>query len=213
MVYQNSFLARYVMNKEIEEWLVTKSIPSKSKGKSVGGSSMLMEVLPHVKWEVTGLKIYKEVKDLEWYIHKIIPPENLELGKRPVDVLRLPWEDDSIDIIIADQLLGCVPYPWIAAEEMIRVTKPGGIVIATASFMSKYNVSNYFNISIQGLEVLFYKLNETFVNSWGNKEANNILNYTRDANASIVEENENFKKLVTINDKNSPFTTWMYGVK
>jgi ubiquinone/menaquinone biosynthesis C-methylase UbiE len=46
------------------------------------------------------------------------------------DVHRLPFEDGIFDITHCHQLLTHIAAPWDALREMLRVTKPGGIVAA-----------------------------------------------------------------------------------
>lgn len=42
--------------------------------------------------------------------------------------MRLPFADASLDICYSSNVLEHVPDPWLMAEEMVRVTRPGGIV-------------------------------------------------------------------------------------
>lgn len=42
--------------------------------------------------------------------------------------MQLPFADDSIDVCYSSNVLEHVPEPWRMAEEMLRVTKPGGVV-------------------------------------------------------------------------------------
>jgi SAM-dependent methyltransferase len=50
---------------------------------------------------------------------------------RPGSVLgngmRLPFADGSVDVCYSSNVLEHVPRPWRMAEEMVRVTRPGGI--------------------------------------------------------------------------------------
>ncbi len=41
--------------------------------------------------------------------------------------MRLPFHDDAVDICYSSNVLEHVPDPWLMADEMLRVTKPGGI--------------------------------------------------------------------------------------
>ncbi len=42
--------------------------------------------------------------------------------------MQLPFADGSVDVCYSSNVLEHVPDPWQMAEEMVRVTKPGGIV-------------------------------------------------------------------------------------
>lgn len=41
--------------------------------------------------------------------------------------MALPFRDDCLDIAYSSNVLEHVPHPWKMAEEMLRVTRPGGI--------------------------------------------------------------------------------------
>lgn len=51
---------------------------------------------------------------------------------RPGSVLgsgmALPFRDASVDVCYSSNVLEHVPEPWVMADEMVRVTKPGGLV-------------------------------------------------------------------------------------
>ena len=42
--------------------------------------------------------------------------------------LELPFRDDCLDLCYSSNVLEHVPDPWRMAEEMVRVTRPGGVV-------------------------------------------------------------------------------------
>jgi SAM-dependent methyltransferase len=52
------------------------------------------------------------------------------------DGMRLPFRDDAVDLCYSSNVLEHVPDPWRMAEEMLRVTRPGGI--AFISYTSWY---------------------------------------------------------------------------
>ena len=43
--------------------------------------------------------------------------------------MALPFADDSVDICLSSNVAEHVPRPWQLADEMLRVTKPGGLVV------------------------------------------------------------------------------------
>ncbi len=43
--------------------------------------------------------------------------------------MQLPFRDDCLDICYSSNVLEHVPDPWLMAEEMVRVTRPGGLVV------------------------------------------------------------------------------------
>ena len=42
--------------------------------------------------------------------------------------MQLPFADGSVDVCYSSNVLEHVPEPWLMAEEMLRVTRPGGLV-------------------------------------------------------------------------------------
>jgi SAM-dependent methyltransferase len=52
------------------------------------------------------------------------------------DGMRLPFRDDAVDLCYSSNVLEHVPHPWRMAEEMLRVTRPGGV--AFISYTSWY---------------------------------------------------------------------------
>ena len=50
--------------------------------------------------------------------------------------MRLPFRDDAVDLCYSSNVLEHVPDPWRMAEEMLRVTRPGGV--AFISYTSWY---------------------------------------------------------------------------
>lgn len=42
--------------------------------------------------------------------------------------MQLPFRDDGVDVCYSSNVLEHVPQPWVMADEMLRVTRPGGTV-------------------------------------------------------------------------------------
>ncbi len=53
------------------------------------------------------------------------PGPNTVLGSG----MAIPVRDDSVDVCFSSNVLEHVPRPWAMAHEMVRVTRPGGIVV------------------------------------------------------------------------------------
>jgi SAM-dependent methyltransferase len=45
--------------------------------------------------------------------------------------MSLPIRSDSVDVCISSNVAEHVPEPWVMAEEMLRVTRPGGLVVVS----------------------------------------------------------------------------------
>jgi SAM-dependent methyltransferase len=94
-----------------------------------------------------------------------INPEVINVDIFPftnVDLLasahNLPFLDNSVDAISCDQVLEHLEYPWKAAQELIRITKPGGLIYIGVPFIYPLHPSpkDYSRWSLDGLKMLFY---------------------------------------------------------
>lgn len=71
----------------------------------------------------------------------------------------LPFKDNSFDVVLSLAVLEHVKNPWVHANEMIRVLKPGGIIYADVPFLQPYHgyPYHYYNMTTKGLQNLFDK--------------------------------------------------------
>jgi SAM-dependent methyltransferase len=79
-----------------------------------------------------------------------------------------------IDVLIADEVLEHVKKPWIAAEEIWRVLRPGGLAILYAPFMYPLHLApiDVWRLSPTAYEVIF-PINRWYheaCRTWGGKE-------------------------------------------
>jgi SAM-dependent methyltransferase len=73
-----------------------------------------------------------------------------------VDMQDLPYEDNTYQYVLTDQVLEHVRKPWVGVSEIHRVLKPGGIAIITSALMfPQHGVPyDYFRFTPDGLRVL-----------------------------------------------------------
>lgn len=64
----------------------------------------------------------------------------------------LPFEDNSIDVVIMDAVLEHIPDASKAFAETGRVLKPGGIFVGYVAFMECYHEISYSHLSFKALE-------------------------------------------------------------
>jgi SAM-dependent methyltransferase len=69
------------------------------------------------------------------------------------DVHRLPFPDASFGLVVATATVEHFTNPFLAFREISRVLRPGGVLVATASFWESWHRS-YFHPSPGGLIVL-----------------------------------------------------------
>lgn len=70
---------------------------------------------------------------------------------------RLPFADHTFDAVVSEQVLEHVRGPWRAAQEIVRVTKPGGLIYTATPYMFPLHPSpkDYSRWSVDGLADLF----------------------------------------------------------
>lgn len=78
------------------------------------------------------------------------------------DACKLPFLDNTFDYIWSNAALEHIPTPWVASLEMIRVLKPGGIVIVQVPFLENLHSEphDYYRFTIYGLRQLFHDTEE-----------------------------------------------------
>ncbi len=69
----------------------------------------------------------------------------------------LPFRDEAFDFVFSLAVLEHLRQPFLAAEEMRRVLRPGGQVYADTNFVFPYHgyPHHYFNFSRTGIETVF----------------------------------------------------------
>ena len=73
------------------------------------------------------------------------------------DIHHLPFQDSSFGLVVSQALFEHVENPFRAAEELIRVTKPGGHIVTEVAFMQPLHGApfHFFNMTPGGVEALF----------------------------------------------------------
>lgn len=79
------------------------------------------------------------------------------------DAHRLPFEDESFSTIVSMAVFEHLQWPLLAASEVKRVLKPGGVFIGTVAFSEPFHSNSYYhhthlgianNLNSAGLEIL-----------------------------------------------------------
>jgi SAM-dependent methyltransferase len=102
---------------------------------------------------------------------------NLEVVAYPsTDVLAvneyLPFEDNTFAMVVSCAVLEHLKDPFAAAREIVRVTKPGGIIYADIPFLQPVHgfPSHYYNMTMEGAKNLFAgscRIEQEFVPHYG----------------------------------------------
>lgn len=83
--------------------------------------------------------------------------QRYELADVYGDTHHLPFADDSFGLVFSQALFQHLENPFRAAEELVRVTKPGGHIVTEVAFMQPLHGApfHFFNMTLGGVEALF----------------------------------------------------------
>lgn len=92
------------------------------------------------------------ISPLAWNID-MQPYPNVDMT---CDALRLPFADETVDMVVSIVMLEHVPDPTGIVAEMRRVLKPGGTVFTIVPFLQCYHDSphDYYRWTLPGLDLL-----------------------------------------------------------
>jgi SAM-dependent methyltransferase len=73
------------------------------------------------------------------------------------DIHALPFNDDSFDIVHSQAVFEHIADPFTAAKELVRVTKPGGLLLTEVAFLQPLHAVpfHFFNMTLWGVQELF----------------------------------------------------------
>ena len=131
-----------------------------------------------------------------------------------VDMQNLPYDNDSFDYVLADQVLEHVRKPWDGVNEVYRVLKPGGLTIITSALLFPvHGVPNdYFRFTPEGLKVLCEKFSIIIqAGGAGNKEfACKIISGTA---KGIISPGSDLAKELLRTDGRNIVSVWVIAKK
>lgn len=96
----------------------------------------------------------------------------VEVNYPDANILALPFDDESFDFVVADQVLEHVAGdPLVAMRECRRVLRPGGLAIHTTCFIAPQHgaPSDYWRFTADGLRLLAADYSRVVdAGGWGN---------------------------------------------
>jgi SAM-dependent methyltransferase len=134
----------------------------------------LQEVLPALP---RGVVMDVGSKDAR-YRHLVPATEYLTLDIRPDsgadivgDLHDVPWESDSLDTVIATEVLEHCYDPSRAVGEIHRLLRPGGVCVLSTRFLHPYHADphDYFRFTNEGLAYLFREFSDVSIKPLGNR--------------------------------------------
>lgn len=89
-----------------------------------------------------------------------------------INVEELPYEDESFDVIVLDQVMEHLKHPWLAVTQVKRTLRREGIAICTSVFNYPIHegrtYGDYYRFSPEGFRVLFEDFKTVTADGWGN---------------------------------------------
>ncbi|MFA6978805.1 MAG: class I SAM-dependent methyltransferase [Ignavibacteriaceae bacterium] len=139
---------------------------------------------------------------------------DIKVAKYPeIDAQNLSsFKDETFDVVFSHQVLEHIPKPWIAAKEMNRVLKCGGVGIHTSCAYNPRHgypaFKDYYRFLPDGLAELFDDVNIWVKDGWGSKEAI-LYNLAIDDGFGQLGGRRFVETLGKKNDENFPWVTWV----
>jgi SAM-dependent methyltransferase len=130
-----------------DEWVkkTLQAIPAGQKILDAGcGSQQYRQFCEHLEYYGQDFAGYDGVGDTQG-----LAIEGYQYGDLAYrcDIWAIPERDAFFDVVLCTEVLEHIPYPNETIKELVRLTKPGGIVIVTAPFFSIPHMTPYFFIS------------------------------------------------------------------
>lgn len=120
--------------------------------------------------------------------------------------------DDEFDLVYSHQVLEHLPKPWIAARELVRVLKPGGIGLhTTCAFNPRHGppeFNDYYRFLPDGLAELFEGVEILVKAGWGNRQAL-LYNLAMNDGHGVLGGRRFHRAIGSANEENYPWVTWV----
>jgi SAM-dependent methyltransferase len=106
-------------------------------------------------------RISKEVYNIDFFEY-----DNVDIV---CDIADLPFEDNSVDIVLNIAVLEHVPYPQKVLDEIYRILKPNGYVYTAFPFVQGFHASPYdfTRVTEEGIKILHKNFEELEVKPFG----------------------------------------------
>lgn len=131
-----------------------------------------------------------------------------------IDCTDLPYESNSFDVYISDQVLEHVEgNPFKVFAEANRVLRPGGIGIITTCFINPVHghPSDFWRFTENALILMANEagLSVLFSGAWGNRFVWPFINLGLRMEKLPSDENHPLHKLALLNEPDVPISTWV----
>jgi SAM-dependent methyltransferase len=134
-----------------------------------------------------------------------------------VDMLSLPFADDSFEYVVSDQVLEHVAgNPQTAIDETVRVVKPGGMVIHTTCFINPIHGApeDYWRFTPNALTLLCRRCSRIVeTGGWGNRYVWVVVGLGLRFEGIPEAQWHPLHRIATLNDPDWPIVTWIIAQK
>lgn len=133
------------------------------------------------------------------------------------DILNLPFNDESFDVVVSDQVLEHIKGdPQVAIDETRRVLRKGGVAVHTTCFMNPIHEHpiDMWRFTPSCLEYLFRDWSQiTNCGGWGNRIAFALMNIGLRMAPIPHAKWHPLHRIATFNNKQFPIVTWIAAIK
>jgi len=120
--------------------------------------------------------------------------------------------DNHYDLVYSNQILEHIPKPWVAASEMVRVLRLGGLgVHTTCAYNPRHGLpqfNDYYRFLPDGLAELFEGVKVIVKAGWGNRQAL-LYNLAVDDGHGALGGRRFCEQLGQRNDEQYPWHVWI----
>jgi SAM-dependent methyltransferase len=146
--------------------------------------------------------------------------EVIDVQYPEVDMQKLPFQNDTFDFVISDQVIEHLQNPQQAIKESYRVLKKGGIAIHTTCFINYVHLYpiDFWRFSPEALNYICEYCGFSQIlqcEGWGNRIAISLCFISdRFRFINIPENNWSIRHLIaTLNNARYPIVTWVVAKK
>ena len=136
------FYAGARIENERHQWVIQqlKALPESSKILDAGAGEMRYKpYCKHLSYTAQDFGEYNGTDDGHGF-HKKWDTSGIDVK---CDICDMPFQENEFDAVLCTEVLEHVPQAEQAVAELIRVLKPGGVLIITAPFTSYTHFSTY----------------------------------------------------------------------
>lgn len=152
------------------------------------------------------------------------PRTHVEISSYPgVDIMNIPKQDDSVECLVADQVLEHVKNPFSAINEVYRVLKPGGLAIITTCLMNPVHYASaadqelgvpqdFWRFTPQGLRILFDKF-DNIIQCRGHGDFKFLYHCMSGYRDKIITPGSSLEKIANGDDGKTYLHVWIVARK